>query len=121
MRLLFEPFGAIDDQWVQIIYFVPYFDGCWVRLLRLRRIILSACWLIVRLGIWAMRLLGVVAGTQGGLSAVDLYLLIYMIMTAGVFAIVMSMRRDGMALEKIDDFAGLSQNIIWALPMRWRF
>jgi NADH-quinone oxidoreductase subunit N len=55
-------------------------------------------------------LIGVVAGTASGAGAVVLYLFIYMIMTAGVFAIVMCMRRQGMAVYKISDLAGMSRH-----------
>ena len=55
-------------------------------------------------------LIGLVAGTAEGAGAVILYLFIYMIMTAGTFAVVMCMRRNGMAVYKISDLSGLSKN-----------
>lgn len=54
-------------------------------------------------------LLGVVAGTHLGLSSVVMYLAIYMVMTIGTFGIVLLLRRDGAAVEKIADLAGLSK------------
>jgi NADH-quinone oxidoreductase subunit N len=53
-------------------------------------------------------LIGLVAGTAAGAGAVIVYLMIYMIMTAGVFAIVLGMRRGGISAYKISDLAGLS-------------
>ena len=55
-------------------------------------------------------LIGLVAGTELGVSSVVVFLMIYMIMTAGAFAIVMCMRRDGIAVENISDLSGLSKN-----------
>jgi NADH-quinone oxidoreductase subunit N len=54
-------------------------------------------------------LVGIAAGTQSGAGAVILYMTLYMIMTAGVFGIILTMRRNGMAAERIDDLAGLSR------------
>jgi NADH-quinone oxidoreductase subunit N len=54
-------------------------------------------------------LIGVVAGNAAGAGAVVLYLLIYMVMTIGVFAVVLSMRRQGMGVYRISDLSGLSK------------
>ncbi len=54
-------------------------------------------------------LVGLSAGNQQGVSGVMLYMLIYVIMTLGSFAIIMSMRRqDGTVVEEINDLAGMS-------------
>ena len=54
-------------------------------------------------------LIGLVAASPEGVSAVMLYLIIYLFMTAGVFAIVMSMRRGDLMVLQIKDLSGLSQ------------
>jgi NADH-quinone oxidoreductase subunit N len=54
-------------------------------------------------------LVGLAAGNPAGISGVVIYMAIYMVMTLGGFAVILSMRgKDGAALEKIDDLAGLS-------------
>lgn len=110
MRLLFEPFGALAEQWVQIIYFicvgsmvVGAFAG--IAQTNLKRLLAYSS-----IGNMGYALIGVVAGSEEGVSAVLLYLLIYMVMTAGVFAIVLTMRRNDLPLEKISDLSGLSQH-----------
>ena len=50
------------------------------------------------------------AGSQGGLRAVIVYLAIYLAMNIGAFAVILSMRRHGDMYESIDDLAGLSKN-----------
>ncbi len=55
-------------------------------------------------------LIGVAAGTQVGVGAVVLYMIIYMIMTAGVFSVILMMRRNGIGAEDIEDLSGLSTN-----------
>jgi len=54
-------------------------------------------------------MLGLIAGTTDGFSGILIYLSIYLIMTMGVFAIIILMRRDGIQGELLDDFAGLSK------------
>lgn len=52
-------------------------------------------------------LLGIIAASEDGYTAVLFYMLIYLFMTMGVFAIILLMRRDGLKGELLDDFAGL--------------
>jgi NADH-quinone oxidoreductase subunit N len=54
-------------------------------------------------------LLGLAAGTERGVESVLIYLTIYLFMTAGAFAVILSMRRDGHMVEQLSDLAGLSQ------------
>ena len=52
-------------------------------------------------------LLGLVAGNETGLKGISLYLLVYMFMNFGAFALIAAMRREGKAAEEVDDLAGL--------------
>jgi NADH-quinone oxidoreductase subunit N len=53
-------------------------------------------------------LIGVVAGTPRGVSAVLIYLLIYTFMQLGAFAVIVVMRRQDVAGDELKDFSGLS-------------
>src|SRR5262249_30867855 len=55
-------------------------------------------------------LIGRAAGTADGVRGVLVYLTIYLVMTAGSWAVVLCMRRQGRMLEGISDLAGLSQS-----------
>ena len=67
-------------------------------------------------------LLGLIAVGMGhdlgtrewGLQAVILYLAIYTFVNAGAFALVAALRREGMAGERVADFAGLARRSPWA-------
>jgi len=52
-------------------------------------------------------LLGLAAGNETGLKGISLYILVYIFMNFGVFALVAAMRREGHAAEDIDDLSGL--------------
>ena len=53
-------------------------------------------------------LMGVVAGTPRGVSAMLIYLLIYAFMQLGAFAIIVMMRRADSAGDELKDFSGLA-------------
>jgi len=54
-------------------------------------------------------LLGLAAGTEEAVRGVLIYLTVYLVMTVGVFACILSMRRREGMVENIEDLAGLSR------------
>jgi NADH-quinone oxidoreductase subunit N len=54
-------------------------------------------------------LVGLAAGTPEGVQGVLVYMSIYVAMTLGTFAVILSMRRDGKFVENIGDLAGLAR------------
>jgi NADH-quinone oxidoreductase subunit N len=53
-------------------------------------------------------LLGFISGTWEGLNASLVYIALYAVMTTGLFAFMISVRRDNVAAQNISDFSGLS-------------
>jgi len=49
------------------------------------------------------------AGSPDGIQGVLIYMVIYIVMTLGSFACILSMRRDGGTVEEISELAGLSK------------
>lgn len=110
MRLLFGPFGDVVVEWQQVIWFMAAAStivGAFAGLVQqnIKRLLAYSS-----IGNMGYVLIGVAAGSQDGVSAVLLYMTIYMIMTAGTFGLVMTMRRQGIAVENISDLSGLSRN-----------
>jgi NADH-quinone oxidoreductase subunit N len=110
IRLLFEPFSALQDQWHQIIWFISLASMALGAFAGLAQNNIKRLLAYSSIGNMGYALIGVAAAGEMGITAVILYLTIYMVMTAGVFGVILCMRRDGHALEKIDDLAGLSRN-----------
>jgi len=54
-------------------------------------------------------LVGLAASNEEGVQGVLIYLAIYLAMTLGSFACILSMKRDGKEVEDISELAGLSQ------------
>src|ERR1051326_6342717 len=61
------------------------------------------------IGHMGFALVGLAAGTAEGVQGVLLYMAIYVTMTLGVFAVILSMRRQGGMVESIDQLAGLAR------------
>jgi NADH-quinone oxidoreductase subunit N len=110
IRLLFEPFASIADQWEQIIYFLSAASMIVGAFAALRQENIKRLMAYSSIGNMGYALVGLVAGSEAGVSAVILYMLLYMVMTAGVFTIILSLRRDGAAYEKISDLKGMSRH-----------
>ena len=109
IRLLFEPFGALASEWSQIIILLSVLSmtvGAFAALVQksIKRLLAYSS-----IGNMGYALIGVAAASQIGISSVAIYLLIYVAMTIGVFAVLLCMRRDGIATDRISDFSGLSQ------------
>jgi NADH-quinone oxidoreductase subunit N len=61
------------------------------------------------IGHMGFALVGLSAGTPEGVQGVLVYMAVYVAMTLGAFACILSMRRDGMLVENISDLSGLSR------------
>ncbi|WP_311028999.1 NADH-quinone oxidoreductase subunit NuoN [Mesorhizobium koreense] len=60
------------------------------------------------IGHMGFALVGLAANTPAGVRGVVIYMLIYLAMTLGTFAFILSMRRKDEQVESIDDLAGLA-------------
>ncbi|MCU7923766.1 MAG: NADH-quinone oxidoreductase subunit NuoN [Candidatus Thiodiazotropha sp. (ex Dulcina madagascariensis)] len=62
-------------------------------------------------------LLGILAGTKEGYTAAMFYTLVYALMSAGGFGIVIALSRKGFEAENLDDYKGLNQRSPWFAGM----
>jgi NADH-quinone oxidoreductase subunit N len=110
IRLLFEAFPAATDQWQQIIWALAALSmivGSFAALMQdnLKRLLAYSS-----IGNMGFALVGLIAANPEGGAAVMVYMMLYMVMTAGTFGIILSMRRNGKPLERVSDLSGLSRN-----------
>ncbi len=61
------------------------------------------------IGHMGFALIGLAAGTSEGVQGVLIYIAIYVTMTLGVFAVILSMRRSTGMVENVDQLAGLAR------------
>ena len=114
IRVMIGAFPEMHSEWQQVIIFISVasmFVGAFLALVQKNIKRLMAYSSIGHIG---YALMGLAAGTETGIEALLIYLAIYLTMTLGAFAAILSMRRaDGM-VEDINDLSGLSSN---NLPM----
>jgi NADH-quinone oxidoreductase subunit N len=58
-------------------------------------------------------LLGILAGTQEGYAGAMFYTLVYALMSAGGFGVIIALSRKGFEAENLEDFKGLNQRNPW--------
>ncbi|MCC5969819.1 MAG: NADH-quinone oxidoreductase subunit NuoN [Pararhodobacter sp.] len=108
-RLLHDGFGGAPGDWTQILAFLAVasmFVGAIGAISQRNIKRLMAYSSISHMG---FALVGLAAGTAAGVQATLLYLAIYVTMNIGVFAFILSMRREGRVVTQIDDLHMLSK------------
>ena len=108
-RLLYGPFASIAGQWEQVIEALAAISmvlGSFAALLQtnLKRLMAYSS-----IGNMGFALMGLASGRADGATAALLYLALYLPATIGIFALILAMRRDGQAVETIDDLAGTAR------------
>ena len=110
IRLLFDGFPAASGQWKQVLIFMAIASMVLGAFAGIAQTNIKRLMAYSSIGHMGYVLAGLAAGGAEGLRGAVIYLVVYMVMTAGVFACIIAMRRDGRAIETIEDMAGLSRN-----------
>ncbi len=109
VRVLVGAFPGITAQWQQIIVFVSFASMALGAFAAIGQHNIKRLMAYSSIGHMGFALVGLAAGTEQGVYGVLLYMAIYVAMTLGVFACIVSMRRNGQPVEAISDLAGLSK------------
>jgi NADH-quinone oxidoreductase subunit N len=109
VRVVSEAFHPIAADWQQIVVFISILSMVLGSFAAIGQTNIKRLMAYSSIGHMGYALVGLAAGNQEGVSGVAIYMTIYVAMTIGTFAVIMAMRtEDGVALERVDDFAGLS-------------
>lgn len=109
LRVVFGPFAGAESAWLQIIMPVSVASMLLGAIAAIGQTNIKRLMAYSSISHMGYALIGFAAGTQAGVQAVLIYLVIYLAMTVGTFVCIMNMRRDGKQLEDITELAGLSQ------------
>ena len=109
LRAMVMPFPHVEAQWQQIIIFISAASMILGSFAAIGQSNIKRLMAYSSIGHMGYALLGLVAGSVAGFKGVLIYLMIYLISNAGVFVVIMAMKRDGKQLETISDLAGLSR------------
>ena len=108
LRVFYEPFGDWAAQWQQIVVFISIASMLLGAFAAIGQNNIKRLLAYSGIGHMGFALVGLAAGTEQGAYSVLVYLAIYLVMVVGTFACVLVMRRHGIAVEAIDDLAGLA-------------
>jgi NADH-quinone oxidoreductase subunit N len=109
MRVMFDAFPALFDQWRQIVVFISIASMLLGAIAAYTQTNIKRLLAYSSIGHVGYALVGVAAGTQMGIRGVLVYMAIYLAMTIGAFLCVLAMRRQHGQVEDIADLAGLAQ------------
>ncbi|MFY9755517.1 MAG: NADH-quinone oxidoreductase subunit NuoN [Pseudolabrys sp.] len=100
---------GITHEWQQIVVFVSIASMALGSFAAIGQRNIKRLMAYSSIGHMGYALVGLAAGTAEGVQGVLIYMSIYVAMTLGTFAVILSMRRDGRLVETISDLAGLSR------------
>ncbi|GAC1340230.1 MAG: NADH-quinone oxidoreductase subunit NuoN [Acetobacteraceae bacterium] len=107
LRALEVPFGPVLAQWSGLIVLVSLASMILGALAAIGQRNIKRLMAYSSIGHIGYALVGLAVGTQDGIRGVMIYMVTYVFMSAGVFAVLIAMRRRGRPLEQISDLAGL--------------
>lgn len=109
-RLVFSGFGEAAADWGQILGFLAGASMVVGAIGALSQRNLKRLMAYSSISHMGFALLGLTAGSEQGVQAMLLYMVIYVTMSVGVFAFILSMRREGRPVVQIDDLNMLSKS-----------
>ena len=109
VSVLMGPFKPLIVQWQQIVVVASVLSMALGAFAALRQQNIKRLMAYSSIGNVGYILLGVASGSEKGIQAVVFYLAIYVVMTLGVFAIILLMKRRDVMVEGVADLAGLGR------------
>jgi len=109
-RVLFDAFGGMQVQWSSILVPLAIITIAVGSIIALSQTNIKRMLAYSSVAHAGYMLLGIIAGTPEGLAATVNYLMIYMFMNMGAFAIVIMLRSEGFQGEDIEDYIGMSKS-----------
>jgi len=109
VRLVMDSFEPITRDWQQIVIFLSIASMILAAFAAIGQNNLKRLMAYSSIGHIGFALVGLSSGTAVGAEGVSIYMAIYMTMTIGVFACILSLKSESGYVQTIDDLAGLSQ------------
>ncbi|MGJ4855949.1 NADH-quinone oxidoreductase subunit NuoN [Labrys sp. KB_33_2] len=109
VRVIITSFPSALAQWQQIVVFIAIASMALGSFAAIGQSNIKRLMAYSSIGHMGFALVGLAAGTSEGVQGVLIYLALYLAMTLGTFAVILSMKRKGVYVESISDLAGLSR------------
>ena len=102
LRVLFDCFGQIVESWQQVIIIISILSMFLGSVAAIGQNNIKRLMAYSSIGHIGFVLMGVASGTDKGVSAVLIYMVLYIIMNIGVFVFILNMERNGVAVTTIN-------------------
>ena len=102
LRVLFDCFGPIVESWQQVIIIISVLSMFLGSVAAIGQNNIKRLMAYSSIGHIGFVLMGVASGTDKGVSAVLIYMVLYIIMNIGVFVFILNMERNGVAVTTIN-------------------
>jgi NADH-quinone oxidoreductase subunit N len=109
VRTMIGPLNGLVADWQQIIIAISIASMTLGALAAIAQTNIKRLMAYSSIGHVGYALIGLAAGTEAGVHGILVYMSIYLAMNIGTFTCILSMRRNGQAVEEIDDLAGFGK------------
>lgn len=109
-RVLFDAFAGMQVQWSAILIPIAVLTMATGSIIALAQTNIKRMLAYSSIAHAGYMLLGLITGTHDGLTSTVNYLMIYLFMNIGAFAIVIMLRSEGFQGENLEDYMGLSKS-----------
>jgi NADH-quinone oxidoreductase subunit N len=113
VRLLVEGLGPIAPSWETMITVMAVLSLGFGNVVAIVQTNIKRMLAYSTIGHVGFIFLGLAAGNQAGLEAALFYTIVYVIMAAGAFGVVILLSRKGFEADRLEDFKGLNQRSPW--------
>jgi NADH-quinone oxidoreductase subunit N len=109
VRVTMIAFPGVVGEWRQVIVFISIASMALGSFAAIGQTNIKRLMAYSSIGHMGFALVGLAAGATDGVHGVIIYMSIYLMMTLGTFAAILSMRRNGQYIETIADLSGLAR------------
>jgi NADH-quinone oxidoreductase subunit N len=113
LRLLVEGLGVLQGDWQVILAVLAVLSLALGNVVAIAQTSLKRMLAYSTISHVGFILLGVLAGTAQGYSAAMFYVIVYALVAAGAFGMIILLSRRGVEAENLDDFRGLNERSPW--------
>jgi NADH-quinone oxidoreductase subunit N len=117
MRLLGDGLGALHGDWQQMFVLLAVASLAIGNLVAIAQTNIKRMLAYSAISHVGFIFLGLLAGTADGAAAAMFYAILYALMAAGAFGVLVLLSREGLDAERIDDLRGLNQRSPWYAGM----
>jgi len=109
VRILVDAFPGVTREWQQVVSFMAIMSMALGAFAAITQTNLKRLMAYSSIGNMGYALVGLAAGTVQGVEGIAIFMAIYLAMTLGAFAVILSMKTENGRVETIADLAGLSR------------